>query len=47
MKKLINSVDTMLAESLDGFAPPMPISLLSATSANLCAGARPILTKSL
>jgi hypothetical protein len=26
MKKLMNSVDTVLTESLDGFGPPMPIS---------------------
>ena len=40
MKKLISSVDTMLAESLDGFAAAHADIVALGNGANLCAGAR-------
>ena len=40
MKKLINAVDTVLAESLDGFAAAHADILASARSASSCAAGR-------
>jgi phosphoenolpyruvate---glycerone phosphotransferase subunit DhaK len=40
MKKFINSVDTMLAESLDGFVAAHAAIVALGRSANSCFGAR-------
>ena len=46
MKKFINSVDTMLAESLDGFAAAHADIVVLGPSASSCGAARSIRARS-